>query len=360
MRGAIVHGVLLVAMLLFAYQTWTRDKSVKPTTGNVVLWNESATALTAIIHDSGDRTIKIENKGDGFWGTDTKVTKKPKPKTPPPSADGGVPAAEPPAPDETVTTVREFPVGEAITPLVTGFSSMRAIRDLGALGDEQKKEYELAEATKTVSVVFGDKTHTLVLGDKVLGGRDRYVLDVDSGRGYVIAASLLEPLEGGERSLQPKSVIPTGDDVVAIDIKAGDKQKSVARISVADDNGKQVKTWGDAQAKKADQTTANFLTKIETALKPTKYDAALDVKAMTSLVTVTYKDARGKVLGTLDLYKQEKPAPTPPAPPEGQPAPPPPAPIVEYYVVTERTRVPAQVSKASGDQVEQNIATIFQ
>jgi len=344
MRGAIVHGVLLVAMLLFAYQTWTRDTSVKPTTGNVVLWDEKATALTALVHETAERTVKIEKRGEGaaayFWGTDTKVAK-----------------------DKTSTT-REFPVGEAVAPLVTGFSAMRAIRDLGKLNDEQKKEYVLDEATKTLSVVFGDKTHTLVLGDKVLGGKDRYALDVDSGRGYVIAGSLIDPFDGGERSLTPKAVIPTGEDVAAIDITSGDKRKSIARISVADDNGKQVKTWGDAQSKKADQTTANFLTKIETALKPTKYDATVDVKNMKSLLAVDYKDARGKSLGTLQLYRLEKPGVPPPAPPEGTPPPatppPAPAPIIEYYVVTERTRVPAQVSKTSGDQVEQNIATVFQ
>jgi len=359
MKGAIVHGVLLVAMLLFAYQTWTRDTSVKPTTGNIVLWDEKPTALTAIIHETGDRTVKIERKGDGgaayFWGTDTKVSKPPTPAPPP---GDGQPPPTPPAP---TTTVREFPAGEAIAPLVTGFSAMRAIRDLGPLSDEQKKEYELADATKTVSVVFGGKTHTLVLGDRVLGGKDRYVFDVDRGHGYVIAGQLIEPLEGGERNLQPKTVIPTGDDVAAIEITAGDKHKAVSRISIADENGKQVKTWGDAQTKKADQTTANFLTKIETALRPTKYDPALDVKAMPPLVTVTYKDAKGKVLGKLDLYKQEKPAPAPPA---GAPTPPlgtpPPAPVTEYYVATDRTRVAAQVSKAAGDQVEQNIGTVFQ
>ena len=29
-RGPIVHGILLVAVLIFGYQTWTRDKTVGP------------------------------------------------------------------------------------------------------------------------------------------------------------------------------------------------------------------------------------------------------------------------------------------------------------------------------------------
>jgi len=349
MKGAIVHAVLLVAMLLFAYQTWTRDTSAKQTTGKVVLWNEKSGDLMAIVHETGDRTVKIERKGEGtsayFWGTDTKVTKKPKKKEPPPPlADGGVPPVPPPDPNETpemetTTTVREFPVGEAVAPLVTGYSAMRAISDLGVLTDEQKVEYELAESEKTISVVFASGSRSLVLGDKVIGGKDRYALEVDSGRGYVIAGALIEPLEGGERGLTPKSVIPTGDDVATIEITAGDKSKKVSRITVTDEAGKQMKTWGEGQ--KADQTTANFLEKIETQLKPSKYDATLDPATMTKLVTVTYRDAKGSVLGTLDVFKQA-----------GEPG--------DYFVVSERTRVPGQVSKTAGDQVEQNIATVFQ
>jgi hypothetical protein len=349
MKGAIVHAVLLVAMLGFAYQTWTRDTSVKENTGKIVVWNEKAGDLQAIVHETADRTIKLERKGEGtasyFWGTDTKVTRKPKKKEPPPPlADGGVPPApETPEPPEmeTTTTVREFPAGEAVTPLVTGYAAMRAIRDLGVLSDDQKRDYELLESEKTITAVFASGPRSLVLGDKVLGGKDRYVMDVESGHGYVIAGSLIEPLEGGERSLQPKSVIPTGDDVVAIEITAGDRSKKVSRITATDEAGKQIKTWGDSATQKADQTTANFLEKIQTQIRPQKYDPALDPATMTKLVTVTYRDAKGGVLGTLDLYKQAGDA-------------------AEYFIVSERTRVPGQVSKTAGDQVEQNIATVFQ
>ncbi|HTJ42301.1 MAG TPA: hypothetical protein VL463_09425, partial [Kofleriaceae bacterium] len=37
----------------------------------------------------------------------------------------------------------------------------------------------------------------------------------------------------------------------------------------------------------------------------------------------------------------------------------PPAPVMEYYIVTETTRVPAQVAKASAERVEQDVPTIF-
>jgi hypothetical protein len=373
MKGALIHGFLLLGMLAVAYQTWTRDTSVKATTGNVVVWNEKASALQAIVYQNKDKTLRLESKDGYWWGTETTTKKKPKPQ-PPATGDAGVPPPE----FETVTTTTEFPVdATAVMPLVSGYSAMRAVRNLGPLDDTQKVDYELKcgsdkfkcpeagatgseDSEKTVSLVFAGGTHTVMLGGNALGGQDRYGLDVDTGTGYVLAAALLTPLDGGMRALQPKQAMPTGDTVQTISIATPDgKSKSVSRVTVTDEEGKTAKTWGDKATGKGDQTTANFLTKVETSAKPTKYDTTLDVKTLTKLVTVTYQDAGGKTLGTLDLYKRTTDAPAPPTPPEGTPPPPAPQPVVEYYVVSEMTRVPAQITKTAGDQIEQNIATVF-
>ena len=78
MKGALIHGVLLVAMLALAYQTWTRDTTVKATTGTVVVWNEKPSALQAIVYETKDKTIRIDAKDGYWWGTETKTTKKAK------------------------------------------------------------------------------------------------------------------------------------------------------------------------------------------------------------------------------------------------------------------------------------------
>lgn len=364
MKGAVVHGVLLVAMLLLAYQSWTRDKTVKKSTGSVVLWDHKPADLQSVVYTTPERTVKIERKDGYFWGTDTKVSKKPKPK--PPAADAGVPATDggvppAPAPDagvpeapemEEVTTVREFPVGETADELVAGYSAMRALTNLGVLDDDQKAEYKFDDAN-TLAVVFADKTHTFVVGDKVYMGKDRYLLDVETGTGYVVAAALVEKIVEGESGLKPKAIIPTDDTVATIEIAAGEKSKTVSRITAEDANGKKVETWGDKATSKADQTTRNFIDKIASALKPSKFDAALDVSKLTSLVTVIYRDARGGELGKLALYKQDHPPPPPPGGPPQQPGP-------DYWVVTTRTRVPALVPKTAGDQIEQQVAGIFE
>ncbi|MBA3395244.1 MAG: hypothetical protein H0T89_21530, partial [Deltaproteobacteria bacterium] len=71
MRGALIHGVLLAVMLVYGYRTWTRDKTVKPDIGSVVLWNKAE-----------KRIVKLERKGTGadayWWGSDTTIEQKPK------------------------------------------------------------------------------------------------------------------------------------------------------------------------------------------------------------------------------------------------------------------------------------------
>ena len=72
---------------------------------------------------------------------------------------------------------------------------------------------------------------------------------------------------------------------------------------------------------------------------------------------LTYKDARGGVLGTLNLYKYEKPGQLAPEqeldpanPPKGE---------LEYYIMTERTRVPGLVRKDTAQRMENDIETVF-
>lgn len=380
MKGVIVHGALLAIMLVYGYVTWTTEKPKKALTGEVVMWNRAESDLKAVEFATKDHTLRIERRGEGagayWWGIDTRTSKKLKPQEPPPPAQPGEPPPPPPEPEyveETVT--REFPVGEPGEKLVKDLAAMRAIKALGVVKEEAKKDYELVDTTKTIAIVFGDGAKTLVLGGRVQGGSDRYALDVDTSKGFVLAGSLVTPLEGGEGSLRP-SDLRAFDPKAAmqVEIAAGDKKKTVYRIKakqtaaegadphVPKPKDELVETWGEGQT--ADTAAANFIDKIE-KLRPTSYEAKVDPKTLASIVTLTYKDGGGKVLGTMQVLKHEKPgeAPPPPPPPApGEPAPPPPAapaPVVEYYLLTERTRVPAVLPKVAAERIAPDIETVF-
>ena len=121
--------------------------------------------------------------------------------------------------------------------------------------------------------------------------------------------------------------------------------------------GQQVKTWGDADTKKADQTVANFIDNANN-LRPTEYRPQLKVADLgPPVLKLTFKDARGGVLGTEVLYKHDKPAEIAPNA-DIDPANPP-AGEVEYLIVTEKTRVPALVRRDTAERTEQDIATVF-
>ena len=68
MRSALIHGVLLAVMLVYAYRTWTRDKTVQPELGSVVLWDKSEGDLVSIELKNEKKDVKIERRGDGARG----------------------------------------------------------------------------------------------------------------------------------------------------------------------------------------------------------------------------------------------------------------------------------------------------
>ena len=374
MRGVIVHAALLVVMLAYGYRTWTKEDEVKPVAGDVVLWNRSEAELKTVEFATADRTLKLERRGQGagayWWGVETRTTKKLKETPPPPPpADPTQPAPPPPAPEYVdETTTREFPIGEPGEKLVKDLARMRAIKSIGTIKDDQKKDFELVDTSKTISVVMNNGGKTLVLGGRVYGGSDRYVQDVDTGKVFVVLGSLITPLEGGEGALRPTDIRGfEPKDAMQVEIAAGGKTRTVSRIKVkksdedkaGDPHGPPgddvVETWGTGTT--ADTAAANFIDKVE-KLRPTSFEAKLDPKSLASVVTLTYRDARGKVLGTFAVLKQEKPGTAPPSTDPTKPTPAP-EPVVDYYVLTERTRVPAPVPKVAAERIVPDIATIF-
>jgi hypothetical protein len=73
--------------------------------------------------------------------------------------------------------------------------------------------------------------------------------------------------------------------------------------------------------------------------------------------TIAYADAAHAKLGSLTLYKHEKPGELPPDT-SADPANPP-KPEVDYYIMTEKTRVPGLVRKDTAQRAENDVAVVF-
>ena len=395
MRGALIHGVLLAVMLVYGYRTWTRDKTIQPNVGNVVLWNKSESDLVSIEYRSPKKVLKIERNPAGYWwGNDTTIETKVKPTPPKPdqagsagsgsagsgsagsgSGSGSGSAAETPTVEEEETgrKSREFPLGEQGDKLIKAYASARALRDLGKPNEAARKDYKLgtkptnivtmkdgkAVSTTQIIVTFKDGSRTFNVGGAVYGGSDKYVIDQSSGKAYVLSKDMLSGLEIGQSSLQLTD--PRGFDatqIASVTIEANGKSKTVARITTqgGSDNSQQVKTWGDPNTKKADQTAANFVDNANN-LRPTDYATNLKITDLTPVMKLTYRGEHGNVLGTLAMFKREKPGTLP----EGTDLDPanPPKSETEYYIVTEKTRVPAIVRRDTAQRAEQDIETVF-
>jgi len=395
MKGALIHGILLAVMLVYGYRTWTRDKTVQPNVGSVVLWNKSEADIQSIEYRGPKKIVKLERRPEGYWwGTDTTVEVKVKPKAPDAAGSGagsagsgsagsgsaGSGAGSGSAAPEVVTVeeeetgrkVREFPLGDSAEKLLKNYASARALRDLGKPSDSARKDYKFGTkptnavtykdgkvvSTSVVTITFKDgSSRSFTVGGSVYGGSDKYVLDDKSGRAYVFSKDLLTALEIGESNLH--LLDPRGFDAAkigSVTIDANGKTKTVARMTKAGADGKQQKTWGDPATGTSDQTAANFVDNANN-LRPTEYNATLKPADLQIVLRLSYKEERGAPLGTLTLYKREKPGTLP----EGQELDPanPPKGETEYYIVTEKTRVPALVRKDTAQRMEQDIETVF-
>ena len=378
MKGALIHGVLLAVMLVYGYRTWTRDKTTEPNLGSVVLWDKTENDLVSIEYAADKKIVKLERRGEGegyWWGLDTTIEKRPKPAEPAAAGSGSGSAAAgsgsaaagsgsgsaatPPKPveeEEVKRTVHEFPLGDAGDKLIKNYLAARALRDLGVPTEAAKKDYKLVDAKTTLTIKFKDGERKFLVGGPVYGGSDRYVVDPQSGKAYVLSRDLISGLEVGEPSLHLTD--PRGFDATKIDsvtIDAGGKSKTLMRVQTGVE-GQQVKTWGDAETKKPNQTIANFIDNANN-LRPVEYATKTKVESLTPVMTLTYKDERGATLGTLSLYRGEKPGVVP----EGQTLDPanPPKGETEYYIMTPRTRVPAIVRKDTAERAEQDVPTVF-
>jgi hypothetical protein len=377
MRGALIHGVLLVVMLVYGYRTWTRDTTVQPDHGSVVLWDKRETDLVSLELKSDTKIVRLERRGQGnesyWWGSETTIEKKPKPpapKPPEPPADAGSGSAgsgsaagsasaatPPPAADDQTRKTREFPTGEAAEELLQAYAKARALRDLGQPTEEQTKDYKLGDAKTTVTVTFKDGARTFLLGGSVYGGSDRYALDQQSKHAYVLSKDLISNFEMGDAGLH--LVDPRGFNLTKLEtvtIEAAGKSKTVGRVQAPGSEGQQIRTWGDPETKKADQTIANFIDNVNN-LRPAEYRPDLKIADLTLVLKLTYKDARGKHLGDFMLYKHDKQGELAPKT-DLDPANPPPS-ETEYLIVTDKTRVPGIVRKDSAGRAEQDIATVF-
>ena len=350
--GPVVHGVLLAAALGVAWQTWTRDRAAVPARATSPVWPEVGT-IEAVTVKSRLRDVTVERRSEGgtsyAWATVQK-------RTPPPKraiADGGT-AANMSVPEDTgTTTTTAFPVSDEGEKALARLAGLKALRDLGA--QAAREEYGLGDESERLAVKVGGQTHELVVGAKVFGGDDRYVLDPASGHVYVVAAEIMRPFDVPDFSLRERRLhaFPMADVATVTLRGAGGKERTLARtpkpVVPAHDGAAAPDrpggaTWADVKsADKPDAILATFMDRVE-QLAPTEFAQTPDPAALTPVLTVEYHDKGGaKALGTVELVK--KPGAT--------------AASFDYFVRSERTRGLAKVNATAAGRIDQDLAQVL-
>jgi hypothetical protein len=345
-KSLLVHGGLFVLALGWAYQTWTRDKTTTVERSQLTVWGGSPDDIVKLSMVSEGKDVKVErrpgDRGSYLWGVVTRTPPAPKP-IPKATPDGGVealssPEATPPPPPQ----VREFPVGEDGTKLFAKLAPLRAVRDLGLYDEKLAADYGLAEAKDTVTIELKSGPRKLVVGGKVYGGNDRYVMDPDTKHVYVLAGDVLQSLETADSSLRERKLHGfKAEDVTRalVVIKGTAKERTLVRGKAAAPAAPA--TWADvATPDKPDQTLANFMDRVD-KLSAMEFATQLGEAELTSVVSVEYQGKNG-ALGHLELFKKAAQA-------DGK---------FDYYVKTELTRVLAKVPAGSAERVEQDLATL--
>jgi hypothetical protein len=346
--GPVLHGALLAAALGLAWQTWTRDRDGKPRAATSTVWPEAG-AVTGLTLSGKLREVvvaKREGEGGGYlWAT---VKKRTPPPPRPAAPDGGVVEDVSVPGDEGTVTTTSFPVGEEGEKALARLAPLEAVRDLGTAA--AKDDYGLGEESEKLSLEVGGTRRELVLGAKVFGGDDRYVLDPATGKVYVVAGEVLRPFDAAEFSLRERKLHAFAPgDVAEVVLRAGGKERAlVRRAREAQPEGGHpprpaAATWADAKTPdKPDQSLANFMDRVE-QLTPTEYAPPADPAGLTPVATAEYRGKGGEALGTLELSKK-------PAPAGGQ---------VEYYVKSGRTRGLAKANPLAAARVEQDLAQVL-
>jgi hypothetical protein len=218
------------------------------------------------------------------------------------------------------------------------------------------KEYGITGSDTSIAITFKEGTRNFLIGDRIQGGKERYVLDAESKKVYVLSGVFIDPLESGSYQLRPDD--PKGfdqADLGGVQIDAAGKSKRGVRITTSNDRGDQTKTWADPSTKKPNQTLANFIDNVD-RIRPTKYRIDLKPETMKPIVTLTYLGPQDKKLATMRILKADVQGEVP----EGSDPTQLPPMVTTYFMVTETTRVPAEIPRGSAERIEQDVPTLFQ
>ncbi|HWV58452.1 MAG TPA: hypothetical protein VNZ57_13445 [Longimicrobiales bacterium] len=318
----VVWGVLLIAALGFAYQTWTR-KPPDPAAGrSVTLWNATPEEVTQLVFEvlTTGTTVEIERRGEGndayLWGMMAQT-----------------------APDATTPDTTYFVGGVGGQRLWEMLAAPQSPRELGVLGENEYDWYGLNEPFARLSIRIGSETRLLQLGSEVYGAGNRYALDTTTGRLYVLPYNMLMLLVDPLNQLQERRVHTFDPNVVAwVTVRAGDTERTMNR-SVGQLAGEAI--WTSPGSSEPDLAFGDFIDRAS-RIWVERYLPNLDLTTVEPVMSIEYFAADSAMIGYLDVVSHTAE--------DGS---------TEYLFHSEQTRVPAGSYASIVEDVVRELEEIF-
>ncbi|HET6332892.1 MAG TPA: DUF4340 domain-containing protein [Polyangiales bacterium] len=347
MKSVLIHGILAVFGLGFAYQTWTREPDVEEAPGavTVVECKESDLQKLSVETETNRVTVEPQKQKDEtvYWVT---VQRKPKPVPPPdPKAqlDGGAAKTpEPPKEDPETLKPKVFLANAAFKDYLKLVTPLKAQQGLGALPKDKLADFGFDKVETTFKLSCAGKSLDFEAGARTFGSSGRYVRDAKSKTAYLFNDDVVSDLQSAQFKFMQTDLhafVPADVEDATVEVR-GTKKKLLQRDRKSTDKA----TWVDASAPaKRNELYGNWFTRV-TRLRAREYlprasEPGSDLKTtggeMTPVLTIDYK-VEGKPNGKLELVKVEE---------NGTP---------HYYARSEATRSWVTVFDSAAKEVEQD------
>lgn len=384
MKSVVVHAVLALAGLVFAYQTWTREAEEERPEGEVTVLECKADELTKLSLETPTAFVTVVPAQDGdtrtYWVTTQRKHDEPKEEEKkddkndekkPEAADAksaaaagaGAPkpekkdeagpdddeAAEEDAPkppvDESLYAPKRFLANPKFKDYLGTVAPMRATRGLGEVPKSKFTEFGFDKVGTFFRMECGGKKLQLDVGGRTFGAGLQYLRDPGSKQAYLADTNVIRDLEAAQFKFM---------QVELHDFKLADIDEAVVHAQGAErrllHRNRQVATearWVDkAEPDRRNETFGNWFGRLErlrvTSYLPQNAEPGSDLKQsgqVTPAVTIDYF-ADDKPKGRLELVRVEA---------DGK---------GNYYARSEATHVWARVYDSIGKQVEDDAALV--
>ena len=318
MKGLLVHAMLALAGLAFAYQTWSRPAVVEVAqpVDDIVLLPCEPDQLETIEIDFPTHNVllKPDETRSGYWITSTPAAAK---KAQASGADAGLADDKKPELKGVRAVSATAPVtfrGNVTTPgLVKQLVPARALRDLGKLDPSRDADFGFDKAGTTYKLKCGGKELVLTVAGRTYGNNDHYVRDRKTGKSYLMLGQPFNDLQAAQYKLMQNELSAFKlDEVDEVVVSAGGLSR---RLLQRDRALRGQAQWVDAaKPDQRNETFGNWLVRVS-QLKARSYmprtskpgdESDTPLPPPVTVLEIEYK-LEGKPKGKLEVARIDNP-----------------------------------------------------